>query len=378
MRAFSHKYDTIGTQNKEVLLKIMKKQRIDSFDFMRSVTAWIIVIYHFACICNITPQYENFPLFYTHANGVWGENTSVNIFFMLSGASLYYNYPKLETSSLKKYYFGRFKGLFPMFYMLWFFLYYQKATTVKNLFYNGSPKSMLLTLFGMDGYLSYRYPQNYYFIGEWFLGALVCLYLLYPVLTWCMKHCKLLTTLLLGGATLAFHWPIPQFLIERERNLIVCMFAFWLGMIFIECREWLESIWIAAVFGGIALVFIFIKVPFDPFLCAQMIAIGLFLLFYHIGRLVMKIKFISPFFVYTGRISYAIFLLQHVVMSQILGIYEQQGLTLGQEWPLLVVTFLFIYLFSDISVRLNQILTGSRWFLKIQSLFIPGQGSSQK
>ena len=159
----------------------MKKERIESFDFMRSVTAWIIVIYHFACICNTTPQYGNFPLFYTHANGVWGENTSVNIFFMLSGASLYYNYSSLKFSSLKTYYWGRFKGLFPMFYMLWFFLFYQKAVTGGTLFYNGSPKTMLLTLCGMDGYLSYRYPQNYYFIGEWFLGALVCLYLLYPV-----------------------------------------------------------------------------------------------------------------------------------------------------------------------------------------------------
>ena len=162
----------------------MTKHRIDSFDFMRSVTAWIIVIYHFSGICNMAPQHANFPIMFTHANGVWGENTSVNIFFMLSGASLYYNYPKLKASSLRRYYFGRFKGLFPMFYMLWLFLFYQKATATGNLFYNGSPKTMLLTLFGMDGYLSYRYTQNYYFIGEWFLGALIFLYLLYPLLTW--------------------------------------------------------------------------------------------------------------------------------------------------------------------------------------------------
>ena len=70
----------------------MRKERIDSFDFMRSVTAWIIVIYHFACICNTTPQYADLPFLYQHANGVWGENTSVNIFFMLSGASLFYNH----------------------------------------------------------------------------------------------------------------------------------------------------------------------------------------------------------------------------------------------------------------------------------------------
>lgn len=343
----------------------MKKERIDSFDFMRSITAWIIVIYHFACMCNAAPQHANFPLFYTHANGVWGENTSVNIFFMLSGASLYYNHDSVKLSSLKNYYWSRFRGLFPMFYMIWFFLYYQRAISAGNLFYNGSPKYMLLTLGGMDGYLSYRYPQNYYFIGEWFLGALVCLYLLYPVLTWCMKHCKILTTLFLGGATLALHWPMPYFLIQRERNLLVCLFAFWLGMLFMEYRDRLNLKWMTALFGSIALILIFVKVPIDPYLCAQMISIGLFLLFYTAGVAIMKSEKIKPFFQYTGKISYAIFLLQHVVMGQVIGLFSQYELTIPQETAILIATFLLIYLFSDIFVRLNQIMVHSWWFTKI-------------
>lgn len=351
----------------------MRKQRIDAFDFMRSATAWIIVIYHFACICNTTPQYSNFPLFYTHANGVWGENTSVNIFFMLSGASLYYNYPVIQCkwNSLKQYYFARFKGLFPMFYMIWFFLYYQRATTARNLFYQGSPKSMLLTLFGMDGYLSYRYTPNYYIIGEWFLGALVCLYLLYPLLSWCMKHCRILTTLLLGAGSLSLHWPNPYFMIQRERNLIVCMLAFWLGMLFIEYKSFLTNKWVTVFFGGAALFFIFIKAPLDPFLCAQAIAVGLFLLFYHAGNFVMRFDGLRPFFTYTGGISYAIFLLQHVVMSQILGMFEK--LTLTQEALLLAVTFLMIYLFSDICTRLNKIMLQSKWFGRIQGFVCKNQ-----
>lgn len=347
----------------------MRKERIHSFDFMRSVTAWIIVIYHFACICNTTPIYEDFPFLYTHANGVWGENTSVNIFFMLSGASLYYNYPSIQFKSLKRYYFDRFKGIFPMFYMIWFFLYYQKATSAGNLLYHGHPKSLLLTLFGMDGYLSYRYPDNYYFIGEWFLGALVLLYLLYPLLTWCMKRCQILTTLLLGAGTLAFHWPIPYFQIQRERNLIVCLFAFWLGMLFIKHREQLSSKWVTIPFGFMALLFIFVKVPIDPFLCAQTIAIGLFLLFYHLGNIVMKQPALQPFFTYSGSISYAIFLLQHVIMGQVLGLFAEQNPNRFQLTLILLLTFLMIYLFADIFTRLNKILLSSKWFTTIKNFF---------
>ena len=229
---------------------------------------------------------------------------------------------------------------------------------------------MLLPLGGMHAYLSYRYPQNYYFIGEWFLGALVCLYLLYPVLTWCMKRCRILTTLFLGGATLALHWPMPYFLIQRERNLLVCLFAFWLGMLFMEYRSRLNLKWMTAFFGGIALVLIFVKVPIDPYLCAQAISVGLFLLFYSAGVFIMKFAKIKPFFQYTGKISYAIFLLQHVVMGQVIGLFSKYELTIPQETAILAATFLIIYLFSDIFVRLNQIMVHSWWFTKIEHFIL--------
>ena len=41
------------------------KERIESFDFIRAICAWIIVVYHFADICITTPQFTNFPFFYT-------------------------------------------------------------------------------------------------------------------------------------------------------------------------------------------------------------------------------------------------------------------------------------------------------------------------
>lgn len=342
----------------------MKKERIDNFDFIRSITAWMIVIYHFSCSCMYNPQFADFP-FYTHANGVWGENTSVNIFFILSGASLYYNHANMDFKSLGKYYFNRFKGIFPLFYMIWFTIYLMNATNCGNLFYNGSPKSMLLTLFGMDGYLSYRYPQNYYIIGEWFIGALVLLYIIYPALTWCMKHCKILTTVLLFAGTFSLLWIQPYFHIQRERNLVVCLFAFWLGMLFIEYREKLSAKWIMYVFGTIALLFIFVNVPVDPFICAQFIAIGLFLMFYHFGGWIMQFKPANRFFAYTGRISYGIFLLQNVMLGKILGLFNGTELSISEEIVILFAIFVLIYIFATIATIVNKAVVNSGWFKKI-------------
>ena len=118
-------------------------------------------------------------------------------------------------------------------------------------------------------------------------------------------------------------------------------------------------------------MFIFVKVPLDPFLCAQAIAVGLFLLFYHIGNFVMKFDWIKPFFTYTGGISYAIFLLQHVVMSQVIGLSgKETHLTILQEFLYLIASFVMIYLFADICSRLNRLMLDSKWFRRIQKHFI--------
>lgn len=347
------------------------KERIDSFDFMRSITAFIIVIYHFAGICYSTPQFADFPLLYEHANGVWGESTSVNIFFMLSGASLIYNHERIRAKDLKKYYFSRFKGIFPMFYMIWLFLFYQRAAERHNLFYNGNPKSMVLTLFGMDGYLSYRFPENYYRIGEWFLGALVLLYLIYPVLTWCISHCQIITTLVLGAGTLALHWSPSIFMIQRERNLITCLFAFWLGMMFMKHREMLDKLWLGILSGICALFLLLVHIPIDSFLVVQAIYITLFLALYTMGKYVMQIGAVTGFFRYTGKISYAIFLLQHVVMSQVLHMFDNYELTVLHEFGLLIVTFVVIYIFAGICTYLNQAFLKTKFFQSLQKFFIP-------
>lgn len=333
----------------------MRKARIDNFDFVRSVAAWMIVIYHFSCICMYNITFFDFP-FYKHANNVWGENTSVNIFFILSGASLFYNHEKIGLSNLKKYYINRFKGIFPMFYMLWLFMFYQKATAAGTLFYNGSPKSLILTLLGMDGYLSYRFPQNYYIIGEWFLGALILLYLIYPIMTWCMEHIEIPTTIVLGIGTLSLVRIQPLFTIQIDRNPISCLFAFWLGMVFIKHREVLSAKWITVVFGILALICICVKLPLNPFIPAQIIPIGLFLVLYQLGGYIMKFAPAKRFFSYTANISYGIFLVQNVALGKVMNLFTNKNLSLGKEIVILFAAFVVIYALATAATVLNKAL----------------------
>lgn len=344
------------------------KKRIESFDFIRAVCAWIIVICHYAEICITTPQFSDFPFFYRYANGKWGETTIVTIFFALSGASLYYNHSQIGIKDCKKFYFGRFKGIFPMFYLLWLFLYYQKVCAAKTFLYNGNPKYFILSLFGMDGYLNYRYSPNYYIIGEWFLGALVLTYLCYPLLAWCMKHCKILTTaVLLIGFISLYHTQF--FLIQKERNLITCLLAFWLGMLFIEYMDFLTKWQLVIPAAVIACITLFIPLPVDSLVCMQITSICLFFVLYFVGTYIMKLKYIRNFIQYSSRISYPIFLLQHIVMSDVIHTFDAYALTVFQEFLILLGVFAVIYTFSTVLLVLNKALVNSKPFLKLQSFF---------
>lgn len=87
--------------------KLLDRQRLYSFDFIRSVCALGIIVFHFSCEL---PAALFHPL-YNFSNGGWGE-VFVGIFFLLSGAVLYYNYSEIKC--IKVFYYKRFKSIFPM------------------------------------------------------------------------------------------------------------------------------------------------------------------------------------------------------------------------------------------------------------------------
>ena len=158
----------------------MKKERIESFTFIRGLSALAIVFYHVIRLLESVPVFNHFPIPSATVNGDWGHGAVVPLFFMISGASLLYNYPELPAGAVLPFYRKRWKGIFPAFYLVWLCCYVNTAIINGNPLFMGYPQWFLPTLFGMDGYLQYLHP-NYYMVGEWFLGAILLLYLLFAV-----------------------------------------------------------------------------------------------------------------------------------------------------------------------------------------------------
>jgi peptidoglycan/LPS O-acetylase OafA/YrhL len=299
------------------MMKTGAKDRIIAVDFIRACCAIGIIVFHFSC-----HTISAFQPLYKYANGDWGA-ILVQVFFSISGGMLYYNYPKPD--SLKAFYIRRWKSIFPSFYIAYIGAFGVMAVRNRRLFYQGAPWKLLESLLGMDGYLRTVDPTNYYLIGEWFLGALILMYLAYPVLARLMNRVPVAATI---GVTVLFLLTsdFSGWVAAPNQNVVSCLFSFWIGMLLFRDIRILKSNCMLAV-SVVAFFLMYIwEMPFNGNIATHIMGIGLLVILFRAGELVMKNKTLAFLFGKIGGISYQIFLLQHLVILLILEIWKVTAL----------------------------------------------------
>lgn len=173
----------------------MKKEHLFSLDFVRVLAAVMIVVFHYNAVSVMMPEIDKpVLLFLYYANGTMG-HIGVSLFFILAGASLMVSSPERlnATEFLRK----RFLAIFPIYWMTYAAFFVHNYLIKRALGFDKPLWRLLLTVIGMDGYLNYIIP-NYYLLGEWFIGCILLIYLLYPLLYQCMRKWPVLTPVGVG------------------------------------------------------------------------------------------------------------------------------------------------------------------------------------
>ena len=318
-----------------------KDVRIWECDFIRAICAIGIILYHSACYSAA----ENYHFLPPLSSGNWG-NTLVTIFFVLSGAMLYKNNKQID--SVGRFYFKRWKSLFPMFYIAFLGFYLLNVVRLKSFFYVGNPKTLLLSVLGLDGYLVGIIP-NYYILGEWFLGAIIILYLLYPLVLWIFRKCDWVLTV---GLILLFLFQAHTdvFIIDGFTNIISCLVSFEIGMIIMKYHVWENKIII--IFSVLVTVCImFISLPFNHNLASHLLGISLFFVLFYIGK-IMRFGVVRKVIGFISDLSYPIFLLQHLVVWHVLS-----RINPVKHWKVFVVE-LGILSITIVGAKVLQMFTG--------------------
>ena len=280
-----------------------KREKIVAIDFIRAACAVGIILYHLASY-NIP---EAPKVFHHFKNGGYGP-VFVAVFFLVSGGVLYHNYSKIP--NLRQFYYKRWKTLFPMFYLTWGYFYLHNVLTTGSFFYHGIRWKMLLTVFGLDGYFSYR-GLNYYIVGEWFFGAIVLLYILYPLF---LKIVNKLGWKVLFAVIPLWIWEIETdvFLIHDATNLIHCSSVFILGMLIFKYKIYrFKPIYIISVIVGA--VMLIVKIPGANLYKEIALGVSMFFVLFFVGEFIMKLPVLKDIIIFVSGLTFSMFLVQNKV-----------------------------------------------------------------
>lgn len=280
-----------------------KKEKIVAIDFIRAACAVGIILYHLSCYTVA----EAPKVFYHFANGSFGA-VFVAVFFIVSGGVLYHNYPQI--TNLRQFYYKRWKSLFPMFYITWGYFYLHNVLTSGSFFYHGKKLEMLLTIFGVDGYFRYR-GLNYYIVGEWFFGAIVMLYTLFPLL---VKVVNKLGWKVLIGIIPLWIWQVETdiFTIPQSTNLIYCITIFVIGMLIFKYKVYRCKPVIFACLV-ISAVVLFVQIPGNDLYTETILGITLFFVLFGMGEILMKIPVLKNGISFVSSLTFPMFLVQNKV-----------------------------------------------------------------
>ena len=337
---------------------LSKKPKIEAIEFIRAICAIIIIAGHMM-------TYTNNEFFFRYLNYSNGGYTAVtvNIFLMISGGMLFYNNENVEKVSV--FYFKRWKSIFPMFYITWFFFYISNAINTANFFYNGNPVSFVFTLLGIDGYLNYKFT-TYYIIGEWFLGGLLLLYLLYPVFLKCINKFGWKILLLLIPIWI---WQLGTdfFIIHKRTNLIYISGIFVLGILIFKYKLYQRT---GLKFACVVFSAIFLFVPLPIPLEYSMIIGGIcfFFALLLIGEIIFTIPILKTIISFIGNLSFPMFLVQNRIGYAIVSHFNPTT-NISMIKCILFAIFLCIGAGWCIKAIASNI-TNTKYFKIIESVFL--------
>lgn len=252
----------------------------------------------------------------------------VGLFFMISGAGLMLSSKDKDDFDLWDYYKKRFFRILVPFYLVYalYLITFICLTgeTLSSIYgdRNTHPLSFIFTLLGMDSYLSsFGVPTFALGLGEWFLGALVLMYIVFPLIRWGLIKNKWITfgiacvyylIILMTYPLMSYANTNPGFV-----NFTVKIFDFFLGMFLITFVEKIKK-WVC--FGVGLPVFIFFlvyptRLPIDDSLMILIQITSLFLIFWGLEGVLCKFNRFNKVVSFLCKYTYEFFLVHHFIID---------------------------------------------------------------
>lgn len=329
----------------------MKNERIFYLDFIRAIATISIILTHFnAVYLYLSPPMPEKAVITTMVANIYIGDFGVSLFFIISGAALMYVYQ--EKSDLKEYFKKRFLSIYPMFWLAYIVVFVFYIITNVPILSQAPLWKMIFTIIGFDGYLMDT-TSTFYILGEWFLGCIILMYIIFPILKKCvLSYPKSTAFLVVVVGILSIYYNPTSF--QTVKILFVRLPEFALGMYFICYIKKVEL-----PLFLISLIVLILNTVISPQInnCIQTAYIGIFSFFIlvflseYIHSLNIK-KICSVI----SKYSYSIFLVHHIIILRIVSYFNLVTISAVESYILFFICCCFIFLFAWLLYKTNSFL----------------------
>ncbi len=327
------------------------RPRLFYLDFVRAFALCCILVIHFNASVTGYFSYPSrlFPSILPL--GIYLGDFGSSLFFIVSGAALGYT-TKPGTAPLT-FYRKRAKAVYPMFWLAWFGCFSIRMATRPWMFGGAKLATLVLTVLGLDNFAvaSGWVAQDFACVGEWFLGSILFLYLLFPLVQRLLQRSAAVCWLVVCIAALAVH------LSGWDAGLVaVHLPEFLFGMAFVEWKNRGKEIGFAAC---AILLLPAVWLGNSKIVCA-LFSMAFFVLLAVVGQK-LECAPLRGLCGAMGKYSYAAFLVHHVLILRMVEAYDLSTIT-RRDTALLFGAYLFLTALASILLyRADRWVRGGVW-----------------
>lgn len=223
-----------------------KKERIFYLDFIRALATLLIVLTHYNALFIYNVNRPQVAVIALNIGNIYIGALGVSLFLIISGAAMMYVYENCESVNWKNFYYKRFITIYPMFWIAYLIVGFLVFFEQKGINPTIPRKNFIFTVLGFDSYLLNFGIRTFYHVGEWFLGLIILIYIVFPLFLKIIKCCPII--FVLGGTLIIY---ISSLILFKNKS--------WCGVLFtVRVPEFIFGMYfmkyIKKVFWYIALI----------------------------------------------------------------------------------------------------------------------------
>ena len=284
-------------------------------DFVRAVALAAILVIHFNATVTgyFTLPHKLFAS--TLPFGIYLGDFGSSLFFMVSGAALALTVPPEQKPWT--FYKKRARAIYPLFWLAWAVCFSLRFLSKPGYYAAAKTPTLLLTVLGLDNFAVAAgwVGMDFACVGEWFLGSILFLYLLFPLLNQGLRRCP--------AGTWAAAFAVCLRCICRGGTP-----SWWPSTFWSFCSACSSSNWAARARAGLAVLAAAGTVLCsgrDGKITCALFSLLVFTLLAAVSRLLDR-PWPQAVCAYLAKISYAVFLVHHVLIQRMVERFDLAAL----------------------------------------------------